>query len=228
VKDYGMSTWKEVKRCYETHPALDIGPAKIYGGSCAFPVIKDADVYVGFDASMPRTDRQYPWSQSTEFLYRINDMEAPKDLGSFNKLLDFLAEAIASGKKVHCGCIGGHGRTGTVLAALVSVITGEKDAITYVRDNYCKKAVESVAQIEFLHKNYGIVRVDSTKGAFTGMSNVAPIPTYREFASRWESKPIVAHSGKTYSATPAKNDKVCVWGKNAVFDKLSIYDTITV
>jgi hypothetical protein len=40
---------------------------------------------------------------------------------------------------------------------------GEQNATAHVRKNYCVKAVESVEQIEFLYKRYGIVRVQPTK-----------------------------------------------------------------
>jgi hypothetical protein len=54
------------------------------------------------------------------------------------------------------GCIGGHGRTGLVLSALVHVITGEKSAIHWAREHHCKKAVESESQVKFLVKHFGI------------------------------------------------------------------------
>lgn len=44
---------------------------------------------------------------------------------------------------------------------------GEEDAITYVRKNYCQKAVESKSQVEFLHKHYGIKKVGGSKEFLT-------------------------------------------------------------
>jgi protein-tyrosine phosphatase len=54
---------------------------------------------------------------------------------------------LEGGLKVEVGCIGGHGRTGTVLAAL-SVIYGAtaSEAIKHVRQHYCTKAVEGKKQ----------------------------------------------------------------------------------
>ena len=48
---------------------------------------------------------------------------------------------------VEVGCIGGHGRTGTVLACM-AVLAGvpSKKAVSWVRNNYCKEAVESKEQ----------------------------------------------------------------------------------
>ena len=73
-------------------------------------------------------------------------MQAPKDAVEFKKMVVWLKEQGQAGKKIHIGCIGGHGRTGTLLAALVKEVTGNVDAIAYVRKNYCAKAVESNSQ----------------------------------------------------------------------------------
>ena len=55
------------------------------------------------------------------------------------------------GWRVETGCIGGHGRTGTVLACW-SVLAGltPVDAMAYVWENYCKEAIESKAQVRFI------------------------------------------------------------------------------
>jgi hypothetical protein len=48
-------------------------------------------------------------------------------------------------------------------------VDGIEDAITYVREHYCKKAVESSTQVAFLHKQYGIKVVP-------GSRNVVSVP----------------------------------------------------
>jgi hypothetical protein len=158
-------TTKVIRRCFEDHKALKVGKYEIYGGSCSRPIVKDADIYVGLDHSMSFSGSNYPWedNHTVEFQYLITDMAAPKDPASFKKLIHYLAAELTAGKKVHVGCIGGHGRTGTVLSALVKVMTGEADATTYVREHYCKKAVESKSQIAFLKKHFGITPAKPTK-----------------------------------------------------------------
>lgn len=152
-------------RCYETHPPLPLGDGLvIYGGSCGHPVVEDADVYVGLDYSIKKSEKAYPWVPGESFLYPITDMNPPSDADSFKQLIEWLAVQLSANKKVHVGCIGGHGRTGTVFAALVAVLMGKKDAIQYVRDNYCQKAVESQSQIAFLMKHYGVSSADPAKG----------------------------------------------------------------
>lgn len=150
--------------CYFGHPPLPLKDGLVvYGGSCGHPIVKDADIYVGFDRSMDVGPMSWPWNAGESFLYPITDMSVPKDLGSFNSLIDWLAVQLAAKKKVHLGCIGGHGRTGTVMAALVKVMTGEKAAIEYVRANYCTRAVESLVQVDFLAQHFGIDRAEATK-----------------------------------------------------------------
>ena len=151
-------------KCADTHPALVIGEHKIYGGSCLNPKHSDADVYVGFERGMENFDI-YPWSDKHAFTFHIVDGGVPKSIVEFRKLLGFLEDALKAGKKVHIGCIGGHGRTGLVLAALVMHMTGNKNAIEYVRTNYCKKAVESTKQVDWLHQHFKIDKVKASKSA---------------------------------------------------------------
>lgn len=155
------SNWSApAARCYESHPALPVetlgSGVVIYGGSCLKPIVKDADVYIGFDSGMQRIV-QFPWDekQIVEVYYPIVDRSIPQNPENFRKLVEWTLLQLSAGKKVHAGCIGGHGRTGTFLSALIGM-TGEKDAIEYVRSHYCKKAVESQVQVDFLVKQYGV------------------------------------------------------------------------
>lgn len=153
----GFSTKSYGPHCYESHPPLKMPGSElvIYGGSCSHPMVKDADIYIGFDRSMNFTERCLPWKKGAEFLFHIPDMGIPAKVEEFQKLVAWTRKQLDAGLKVHCGCIGGHGRTGTFLAALVSTF-GETDAIAYVRKNYCKKAVESKEQVSFLVKHFGL------------------------------------------------------------------------
>jgi hypothetical protein len=154
------------ERCYHNHPAMPLpGVDKVvYGGSCSFPAVTDADVYIALDAGFAPTAKGLPWRATREVYFPITDMSAPKDVGEFKTLVEWTKGEIDAGKKVHIGCIGGHGRTGTLLAALAAAY-GEKDAIAYVRKHYCHKAVESQAQINFLAEHFGVHKVSANKGA---------------------------------------------------------------
>lgn len=159
-------------RCYEKHQPLKLPNSElvIYGGSCSNPVVHDADVYIGFDSSMQFSKRHWPWKKGTEFLFKINDQCAPSDPVEFKKMVDWTIKQLKSGLKVHCGCIGGHGRTGTFFAAIVAEF-GEKDAINYVQKHYCHKAVESSAQVKFLVEHYG---VEKAEPRYKATASVAP------------------------------------------------------
>jgi hypothetical protein len=163
---------KIASRCYESHPALklvkDGKDYFIYGGSCSYPVVKDADVYIALDGYSPSAHSEFPWNPKPEHEalhvhFPITDMHVPSDTPEAMKMVTWICNQLQLGQKVHLGCIGGHGRTGTILAAVVAEFMGEKDAITYVRKNYCPKAVESTEQIKWLGKHYGIKSVAGSK-----------------------------------------------------------------
>lgn len=150
--------------CFHSHPPLSIPNTGlvIHGGSCLDPAVLDADLYVGFDSGMRFTQRHWPWKPGNEVRFTVPDMGAPSNPSDYMDLLKYTRERLDAGDKVHCGCIGGHGRTGMFFAALVAQ-NGEPDAITYVRDHYCKRVVESDAQVDFLHKHFGVKRVSGSK-----------------------------------------------------------------
>lgn len=140
----------------------------IYGGSCHHPSVKDADLYVSLDVEQPVYHWEQPWYEEEgkkHLRFPIPDMSIPEDSEDFKCCIDHIKYNISLGKKVHVGCIGGHGRTGMVLSALIQECMGEKlvdqlgnkiSAIDYVRENYGKKAVETVPQILFLYYNFNI------------------------------------------------------------------------
>lgn len=156
---YG-GTYKSKPRCHTTHKPLKLGMGEIVGGACGSPR-EGYDIYIGFDYGMKMQHQPFPWDQKddpiVEFQYRITDMCAPKSPSEFKKMIEWCAEQLHDGKNIHVGCIGGHGRTGLFLAALVSLHEDvTDDPIGYVRKHHCKKAVESKSQMKFLKKHFGI------------------------------------------------------------------------
>jgi hypothetical protein len=70
--------------------------------------------------------------------------------------------------KVLVRCAGGHGRTGVVLCALAvaaNVCPGQ-DPIAWVRARYCKKAVESDAQFDYIEWLSGVPSKEDVKPPF--------------------------------------------------------------
>jgi hypothetical protein len=155
------------KKCHTKHLVLELGMGEILGASCSMPR-KGFDIYIGFCYTMTFTHQPYPWETKddpvVEFKYEIQDMHAPKDAKEFKLLINWVAEQLEDGKRIHVGCIGGHGRTGTFLAALVSLYEDlTDDPIAYVREHHCKKAVESKDQIDFLVKHFGCKTAKASK-----------------------------------------------------------------
>ena len=88
----------------------------------------------------------------------IPDMKAPWDVDEefWEELWDDLvveSAAVLHPLKVLILCFGGHGRTGTVISALVKaskLVVPNDDIIDYVRRVYCNKAIESNDQLNYL------------------------------------------------------------------------------
>lgn len=169
--------------CYEGHPPLGIGSHVVYGGSCYTPVIMDADVYVNLDQGVMPTRRSLPWTPGEEFLFPISNYQAPKSPEQFGEMIRWLCGRIDDGLKIHVGCIGGHGRTGLVLAALVASFGVSGNPVDHVREHYCDRSVETRAQVDFLVKYWGCAevpcRIKESKGKKTDDLS-APLSLTRE------------------------------------------------
>jgi hypothetical protein len=195
------------RKCWP-HPLLEVKPGMppIAGSACRTPVVTDYDIYIGFD-SMTFTDRALPWTPGMEIAFPIPDMGVPKSPENFVKLVDWTLSQMEGGAKVHAGCIGGHGRTGMFFAALVAVATGRKDAIMYVRENYCKKACETSKQIDFLVKRFGVDDAKASKGAVVFSSGSQ---------GNWPKSPYTKQHG--IDSTPGGkviypvSDSTTIWG----------------
>lgn len=168
---YSMSFMK----CYEEHKPMPLGGDKfILGGCCVDHNHLEADVYVGLDDIMLGETSLYPWTDKEAVLFPIPDMKTPTDFEQFDNLIDWIQDKVEEGKTVHVGCLGGHGRTGMVLSALVFKMMGIEDAISYVRENYCEEAVETLGQTQWLNDHYGIKKVklpsysNPSKSSFAG------------------------------------------------------------
>lgn len=205
-----------LERCYKSHPPLPLGGGlKIYGGNGDTPIVKDADVYVSFLHCITESPQSYPWNSGEHFGFFIRDMGVPKNVVEFKKMVTWICQQVKLGQKVHMGCMGGHGRTGFVLAAVVKEFMGEEDAIQYVRDKYCKKAVESTEQVEFLHKHYGIKKRDGAKKPVIVSNEKSSggqmgMPWYSPYDNKGKSK--LASSSDTMVIKPVKDAAGSIWG----------------
>lgn len=65
-----------------------------------------------------------------------------------------ITDCLENGKKVGIFCLGGHGRTGYIAGCVLGYL-GVEDPIGYLRENYCKKAVETREQAVEIGKFIG-------------------------------------------------------------------------
>jgi len=85
-------------------------------------------------------------------LYPWPDLGVPREPKRFERAIGWLLRQASDGNRVEIGCAGGHGRTGTTLAALL-VLQGMSPtrAVKQIRAQYCREAVETKAQIQMLN-----------------------------------------------------------------------------
>lgn len=213
------------QKCYHSHKPLPVGEDKvIYGGNCGTPAVEDADIYVGLDrGSFTPSLKALPWNEGESFLYPITDGTPPKDPAEFMKLIVWLSNQLDAGKKIHVGCIGGHGRTGLVLAALAAcrakagkLVIPDDDPIMYVRLNYCEKVVETQTQVDFLVEHWGCKPVKPRHHYQTHNPN-----SYKNTGSKGGSQKSFFSSEKSSSngknnidsGTPQRNQNT-IWTSN--------------
>lgn len=196
-------TSKKWASCHESHPEIELGGGVFIGASCSRPR-PGADVYIGFDYSMGVVESR-PWERSIEHVYfHVSDMSVPKNPAEYKKLVEWTAEQLAAGKTVHAGCIGGHGRTGMFLAALLSVINDDRDAILTARKIYCNRAVESATQVDFLVKHFGVNKAEAAKHKkHEHIEWTAPKLTAKEISSKKAGSPF-SGAGRSYKSLESK------------------------
>ena len=78
-----------------------------------------------------------------------------------------ISEKLQQGETVGIHCMGGHGRTGYFVSAVlwllgVPQMAGYKDPVKYIREKYCAKAIESQGQLKSLSVFTGIVGLEKT------------------------------------------------------------------
>lgn len=89
------------------------------------------------------------------------DFQTPTNEAVAFKQITGLYQLARSRYTVEIGCVGGHGRTGTVLACLVLLDDKSKDAISavsFARNAYCDRAIESYQQEWFVARFAEAVR----------------------------------------------------------------------
>ena len=131
-----LSSWRDrsggdfARRCYAGHPPLPLPGDRQGDLRRVLPQPRRSSMPRSISASMPAcaSPGATALGAGRGALFPVRDMAAPDDAAQFRKLVEWTKGEVDAGRKVHVGCIGGHGRTGTFLAALVSLY-GEPDAV---------------------------------------------------------------------------------------------------
>lgn len=141
----GHKTYHTVSTCRHYNFPVPIGEATVYASSSHTRDYGEAapDFGLYLDTVWKPACLAYQVEWKDYGLPEYLDVAARAIIDAYNKAL--------RGLWVEVGCIGGHGRTGTVLSCM-AVLAGMEpvDAIKYVRGVYCTKAVESKSQIWFV------------------------------------------------------------------------------
>ncbi len=82
--------------------------------------------------------------------FPIQDFAAPRDAAQFTQFLNDLLVRLRRGESLYVHCLGGIGRTGTLLCCLFKLLEVKGDPLTLVRSVYASVAVESPAQQRFV------------------------------------------------------------------------------
>ena len=116
----------------------------------------------GLPADLYNKIRKY---SKADLFFPIKDQMVPENLSAFDDLLDIAMTYLAKGSKVAVSCMGGHGRTGLVLAIIYGLIhPQELDPIAAIRLLGCSKWVESELQARFIFKKLNKPFIDTYKG----------------------------------------------------------------
>lgn len=104
-------------------------------------------------------------SLSKEFYINLSKILVRKGKGRFRREGDY---------RVLIHCMGGHGRTGTLLSILSYFILDRKeDLIKLIREEYCYKVVESLSQISYIEEITGVKeKIEGSKNSYIGVSYI--------------------------------------------------------
>lgn len=140
--DIFASAYRDVK--YITDEAVDIG-VYLYSSWAVGTMMATPGIDLDLD---------YPY-HTQQVIVDWPDFSVPKKDVPMVKLVHWILTKLAEGKSLEIGCMGGHGRTGTMLSCLLAAqgLTPGK-AIARVRKDHCEKAVENSKQAKYVAEFY--------------------------------------------------------------------------
>ena len=210
-----MYHYNGTKKCHDyKKPVFVVDNLYIYGGAEREIKYEEYDAVIRLLESKPSIteifgtgifkDLENILTTKTSILHLpIRDMSAPNyGVGLWIGLVELLKQAAKKQEKpfkVAIHCMGGHGRTGLVLA-IIGLILGElphdpKEAIIELRKRYCHKAVESEEQLSYIFSiGYNLEYwkdIDDAKGflnlASKGYGGSSVLDNYVDIDSRFNN-----------------------------------------
>lgn len=135
--------------CSHRGNPVRVGEYTIYAGGTQYLTL--ADLAGGYDMLVPLMKVPESWRETETFHPAAFKCHPLEDFGGVSDdWPEFVQEIIAElerGKRILVFCIGSHGRTGTLLASLISVLEPDvEDPIAEARKRHCVKAVETNLQ----------------------------------------------------------------------------------
>jgi hypothetical protein len=98
------------------------------------------------------------------------DFGVPADAAAAEREIRGALARARAGQRVEVACVGGHGRTGTVLAcmAILSGVSAD-EAVEWVRQAYCRRAVQEPSQQYWIEHRFavGVAGPESHPGSST-------------------------------------------------------------
>lgn len=149
----------------------------------------------------PLSGTYFPWA----------DRGVPT-LPKLKALVNWINGLLDNGHRVEVACIGGHGRTGTLAAAITLTRNLGKvtpaEAIKYIRQGYCHEAIESHVQEAILYE-------------LVGLTAPPPPPVKKWEASKQQTPAVTA---KLYGDSLTQGEKAAlkVWFHTTPLERLAL------
>ncbi len=149
---------------------VQVGKHNIFPGGSHY--MRVASLFSGFDLIVPLDVGYQEVIPYTSLVIPglITDFQPPS-AGYEWFLKDTIIPELQRDGKVLVFCLGGHGRTGTVLAGLIALLEPDvDDPVAEVRNRYCDRAVETREQAEWIFALKG----QGLPSAYSSMMSVPP------------------------------------------------------
>ncbi len=128
-------------------------------------------------------------------------------------VVQFIIKRLNLGQEVEIGCMGGHGRTGTLLACVLGSMENihASKAIKEVRKRYCEKAVETRKQVKLVGTYLGgsVKGVEPTRGYGGNVTVYSP----GSYGGYWDS------AKNKYIPKEIWDSNTKMWKKNPEYDE---------